>query len=251
MEKKAEGDHVESHKNAGPLWADLHAESHCLISDENLMAGDEQTEPGMVACEEVSVLATEVVMPPELLCQPRHEKDKNPKLKIGMAVMIMMGIGVWSWILTKNHKGAPLSSREVQVQIAGQTLMDSTPVLLPMKMIQEKVVFHVDINQRLRETLRYMNLGRQALKERYMAKAIENFVRAKQILNGLPYTKANFLHSELNALHANALYWQGFLALQKENQCQAKAYFVGAQVMAPHDRKIQDRLKEISPSLRC
>lgn len=251
MEKKAEGDHVESHKKVGLLWADLHAESHCLISDENLMAGDEKTEPGIVACEEVSVLAPEVVMPPELSYQPRHDKDKSPKLKIGMTIMIMMGIGVWSWILTKSQTTTSFSSREVQVQIAGQTLMDSTPVLLPMKVIQEKAVFHVDVNQRLRETLRYMNLGKQALKERHMAKAIENFVRAKQILNSFPYTKAGFLHGELNALHANALYWQGFLALQKENQCQAKAYFVGAQAMAPHDRKIQDRLKEISPSLRC
>ena len=274
MEKKAKGDHVEGKKNKSPLWADLYAESHDIISDEQLLYSDEATESAIVTCAENIAVEPEPDKIPRThfesslgiskgdlnakssvdnldTSQRFHDKDKRPRLKIAMAVMALMGICVWSWVLVINTQVKSPIPRVIHAQMVGQTLMESTPMLLPVKMIPRKVALPVDHSKNLGETLRHIELGKQALKERYISKAIDNFMRARQILTRFPHAKADFLHRELNALHANALYWQGFLALQKQDQCQARAYFVGAQAMAPHDKKIQDRLKEIPSSLGC
>ncbi len=266
MEKKPRSDRKEDKKNSGPLWADLHAESHCVISDEHLICGDEATAPIRLSpieddefvsvhplenLEKIVAALPAVQEPHQPAVLPPVKKVDVQYIFLGMAVMAIMGIGVWSWIFVKHHKRDAVSFREFQVQLAGQTVMDSSPVLLPSKIIQKKMALHVDVNKKLQETNRHINLGKQALKERYMSKAIDNFMRARLILSSFSHSKADFLHGELNALHANALYWQGFLAMEKEDQCRAKTYFTQAHEMAPHDKKILDRLNEISASLRC
>jgi hypothetical protein len=269
VEKKQRGNYIEDIKSNWPLWADLRAESHDIISDKSLLCSEDLTESVIETCADRAAIVPEIKidLAHDLLCQRRlshnlstleldkalrlHDKNKSSKLKIGMVVMVLMGISIWSWILVRSNREKSPIPRVMQTQMVGQTLMENVPVLLPIKIVPKKVVPPIDHHKKLGETILHIALGKQALKERHISKAIDNFMKAKQILNRLPHAKSDFFHRELNALHANALYWQGFLALQKDDKCQAKSYFIEAKTMAPYDKKIQDRLKEISSSLGC